>query len=548
MTDTSSLTFKVASEEWEFEQIHELNYQTFVEEIPQHEENARGRLVDKFHQENTYVICLNGEDLLGMIALRDKRPLSLDAKLEDLDSYLPPFKSILEYRLLAVRKENRNTAIFAGIMKKAFYMALQGGYDIAVISGTTRQERLYRHLGFQPFGPLVGPGDALYQPMYIDLASALRLKQKSQVLHSSRGAEGEQVLFNYLPGPVAVANAVLEVNSGRPISHRNTSFVERVTAFRKMLSNKLNTDQVQIMAGSGTLANDVVAAHLALLSGKGLVLVNGEFGERLRDHALRAELDFIAVEAEWGQTFSREALEAALRDTPRLAWVWAVHCETSTGVLNNLEMLRRLCREHRLRLCLDAISSIGSCPVDLHEVYLATATSGKGIGSLPGLALVFSRDDLVSGEQRLSRYFDLSYYESKQGIPFTISSNAVEALITAVEKGNWLTHFEKVRQWSEELRDELEVLGLPVLADKQCRAPHVTTIALPPSLSSQTLGDHLAAEGILVSYRSEYLLARNYIQVCFMGECQRPTGMMSYFLRKAVENAGADPSVSMEED
>ncbi len=542
MTDTSSLTFKVASEEWEFEQIHELNYQTFVDEIPQHQGNGQGRLVDKFHQENTYVICLCGERVLGMIALRDKRPLSLDAKLDDLDSYLPPFRTILEYRLLAIKKEYRNSAIFAGIMKKAFYMALQGGYDIAVISGTTRQERLYRHLGFRPFGPLVGSGDAKYQPMYIDLASALKLRQKSQVLHSDKGRTDEQVLFNYLPGPVTIADAVMEASSGVPASHRNVSFVKRFYAFRKMLSSKLHADQVQIMAGSGTLGNDVVAAHLALLPGKGLVLVNGEFGERLRDHAIRAGLDFTVAETELGATFSEEALRKVIRDIPKLAWIWGVHCETSTGVLNDLDMLRCLCQENNLKLCLDGISSIGSCPVDLDDIYLATATSGKGIGSLPGLAIVFYRDDVVSGDQRLPRYFDLGYYESKQGIPFTISSNAVEALMTAVEEGDWLTRFENVRQWSKELCDELEVLGFPVLADKQCRAPHITTIALPPSLSSVALGDQLAAEGILVSYRSEYLLAKNYFQVCFMGTCQRPTGMMSYFLRKAMEDADSVPS------
>ena len=30
------LLIKVATEEWEFELIHQLNYRTFVEEIPQH--------------------------------------------------------------------------------------------------------------------------------------------------------------------------------------------------------------------------------------------------------------------------------------------------------------------------------------------------------------------------------------------------------------------------------------------------------------------------------------------------------------------------------
>jgi hypothetical protein len=35
-----NLTYKIASEPWEFEQIHRLNYRTFVEEIPLHVSNA----------------------------------------------------------------------------------------------------------------------------------------------------------------------------------------------------------------------------------------------------------------------------------------------------------------------------------------------------------------------------------------------------------------------------------------------------------------------------------------------------------------------------
>ena len=40
---------------------------------------------------------------------------------------------------------------------------------MAIISGTTRQQKLYRHLGFVPFGPLVGKGEAMFQPMYLTL-------------------------------------------------------------------------------------------------------------------------------------------------------------------------------------------------------------------------------------------------------------------------------------------------------------------------------------------------------------------------------------------
>jgi hypothetical protein len=54
-------------------------------------------------------------------------------------------------------------------------VALLAGYfrsmdcDLAVISGTVRQLRLYEHMGFRCFGPLTGSADALYQPMYLTL-------------------------------------------------------------------------------------------------------------------------------------------------------------------------------------------------------------------------------------------------------------------------------------------------------------------------------------------------------------------------------------------
>lgn len=47
---------KVATTEQEFDAIAMLNYEPFVEEIPQHEQNSNKRLVDKFHAENTYIV------------------------------------------------------------------------------------------------------------------------------------------------------------------------------------------------------------------------------------------------------------------------------------------------------------------------------------------------------------------------------------------------------------------------------------------------------------------------------------------------------------
>ena len=136
------LTFKVATEDWEFEQIHRLNYKTFVEEIPQHQPSASPRLVDKFHAENTYLICLQGRKLVGMLAVRGARPFSLDQKLPNLDSYLPPGRIICEIRLLAIEKRFRGARggqVLQGILALLWQHGVEKNYGLAIISGTIRQ-------------------------------------------------------------------------------------------------------------------------------------------------------------------------------------------------------------------------------------------------------------------------------------------------------------------------------------------------------------------------------------------------------------------------
>ena len=188
-----AIQFKIATEEREFEWIHQLNYRTFVEEIPQHSPSPERRLVDKFHSENTYLIGLCAGQLAGMVAVRARRPFSLDLKLPNLDTYLPAGHAICEVRLLAVERNHRHRFVFQGLVENAWRHAVEKGYTMAIVSGTTRQLKLYRHLGFVPFGPLVGKGEAMFQPMYLateTFAERVRAGELSLTRHW-RGAGAE---------------------------------------------------------------------------------------------------------------------------------------------------------------------------------------------------------------------------------------------------------------------------------------------------------------------------------------------------------------------
>jgi aspartate aminotransferase-like enzyme len=529
---TQSLQFKVASEDWEFEQIHQLNYRTFVEEIPQHQPSGTPRLVDKFHNENTYLICLSDKRIVGMIAARGRRPFSLDQKLPNLDSYLPPGRRTCEIRLLSVEKQFRNGQVFRGLTALMWQYGLEHGYDLAVISGTTRQQKLYRHLGFVPFGPMLGSGEATFQPMYLTLENFE--KQAEEFLREPMRRRGPA---SFLPGPVSIHPLTRRAFERPPESHRSDQFIAEFQNIRQRLCRLVSARHVQILLGSGTLANDAVGAQLSLEKRPGLILSNGEFGERLMDQARRFGLTFDTLKFRWGEPFNLGAVEQFLARSSSVGWLWCVHSETSTGMLNPLSTLQALCAKTRVKLCADCISSIGLVPVNLEGVYLASCASGKGLAGYPGLCMVFHNHPIASSTS-LPRYLDLGWYDEHQGIAFTHSSNLVQALDAAVRQPDWPAKMAAVAAVSARLRRRLNELGFKLIAPDHDATPGVVTIALPPGQNSAHLGQQLQKAGYLLSYNSDYIRQRNWIQICLMGEyCPEKLEALTSWLVKNAQSA-----------
>ncbi|HVG23408.1 MAG TPA: GNAT family N-acetyltransferase, partial [Thermoanaerobaculia bacterium] len=413
------LAFRVARGERELEQLHALHYRAFVEEIPQHPRNDTRMHVDRFHDENVYVVAVEGETVVGSLALRTHRPFSLDQKLPDLDAHLPPNRRLCEVRLLNILPEHRRGGVLPGLLSALSDWAESARIDAAVISATTRQLRLYSRLGFEPFGPLVGSPDAPFQPMFLTIE---KFRERARELAALPPAiAGEAV--NLTSGPVAIHPDVAAAFHTSPLSHRAPQFDDELRAVKTRLCAMTNAPRVAVLLGSGTLANDVVAAQLTALRGRGVVLSNGEFGERLADHARRAGLDFEHRRAAWGAPLDTRSLEP-------FAWAWLTACETSTGVMNDIAA-------SGVRVALDCVSAIGAVPVDLSKVWLASGASGKALASYPGLSFVFHQEVMKTSGPR---YLDLELYAG-DNVPFTHSSNLVRALNAALARVDWPSRY-----------------------------------------------------------------------------------------------------------
>lgn len=510
MNENHEYLFKIAVHQHELQQIHQLNYQTFVKEIPQHQQNKEESLVDPFNEENTYIICVKDDRVVGMLAIRDQRPFSLDKKIGPVEDALPmKARRLCEIRLLAVEKQYRNGRVFLGLAQLLARYCLNKGYDVGVISGTVRQLKLYSQMGFEPFAEPVGTEEALYQPMYLT----------KETFDESVAGRIIKPLVPFLPGPVPILEKIREALSSEPISHRSTPFIEKMNETKKQLCQLTKSRYVEILLGSGTLANDMIAAQLSLLSGKGLILINGEFGARLKEQAKRWGLVFDVLEKSWGQQFTGAEILEQLKKSPD--WIWAVHSETSTGMLNDLEMLKEVASQHNVRLCVDGISSIGAVPIDFSGVYLASGVSGKAIGAFTGLSFVFHQH-IVEPSSRLPKYMDLGLYNRDNSIPFSHSSNLIEALNTALQF-NPLERYDKIKQTYHAIKNQLEKNGLSLLIPEEQASPMIMTIEIPALISSVEIGEILYYHGYQLHFESCYLREKNWIQIATIGNYTEET-------------------------
>ena len=442
-----------------------------------------------------------------MISLSDQRPFSLDLKLNDIDKfYTGSYKKPVEIRLLSIKEQYRKTKVFTELLQRTFNYIIQNAYDIVFISGTTRQEKLYNHLGFVKFHENVGTKDAEYMPMY------LKLDNGNKVIE--RLAQAQRI--NFLPGPVDLSEEVVAKLSKQLYSHRSSEFVALTKDTLAKIEKILDVKQATILHGSATLANEAIMAQLKGRNlNNGLILANGEFGNRLVRETKRHGLNIETYSVDFGESFDLELLSEKLK-SGKYDFVYLVHNETSVGILNDLDEITRIVKENKLVLAVDAVSAVGAIKYSYKDVDYVACSSGKAFCSVAGLAIVGSNCELVPLENT-PLYLDLHYANKMTSIPFTQPSILMEALNTALDAFKTDERYEKVQEKYTYMKEGLKQLNLPIMKLKKKEvSPVIITVELPKNMSSLNVGSSLAINNIFIHYKSSYLQERNIIQFSFI--------------------------------
>ncbi len=318
-------------------------------------------------------------------------------------------------------------------------------------------------------------------------------------------------MVNLSTGPVSISPQVMKALKNVPISHRLPAFKKLYQKTTGLLNEAFKVRQTFLLTGSGTLANEVMLNEIKNKNQKGLILSNGEFGNRLIEQARRHQLSFETFIIDWGKRFETGTIKKRLEQND-IHWILFCHCETSTGVINELQTIIELSKQFDCACFVDCMSTVGTMPLDLSGVAMATASSGKGLASVPGLAIVFSNMDLIEKKEG-PVYIDLSHYAKNDGIPFTISSNLVKALSVSIQQKLQPAQFQFIQYYGERIFETLNKKEIVPFSNAHSK---VFTIVMPGE-TGLDFYRNLKQNKLLLSSESGYLKSREWRQLAGFG-------------------------------
>ena len=193
------------------------------------------------------------------------------------------------------------------------------------------------------------------------------------------------------PGP---SNPYPEATAAlaRPLlGHMDPEFLALLDETMARLRTVFRTRNALTLPISGTGSAGMEACFVNLLEPGDIavVAVNGVFGNRMCEVAMRCGAEVVRVDEEWGKPLETENLIHAAKSYPHARLFAVVHAETSTGVENDIEPLAWIADTDTL-LVVDAVTSLGGIPVDVDGWRIDACYSGtqKCLGAPPGLSPV----------------------------------------------------------------------------------------------------------------------------------------------------------------
>ncbi|MBY6114430.1 2-aminoethylphosphonate--pyruvate transaminase [Mameliella alba] len=298
------------------------------------------------------------------------------------------------------------------------------------------------------------------------------------------------------------------------------------------------------MQGSGSYLVEAMLGSFVPRDGKVLALCNGAYGKRAvqtlrilgRDHAVIDMGDYLPPRD--------HQVAEALADDPAITHVLAIHCETSSGILNPLQEIADATAAAGRELLIDSMSAFGAVPVDPHVTpfQALVSSANKCIEGVPGFGFVIARKDALRASEGNSHSLALDLHaqwatmEKTGQWRFTPPTHVVAAFIEALRaheaEGGVAARGARYAANRDTLVQGMRDLGFVTLLQDNWLSPIITTFFCPadPGFHFPTFYDRMKTRGFIL-YPGKLTRAESF-RIGHIGQVD------SHVMQSVVTNAG----------
>ena len=316
------------------------------------------------------------------------------------------------------------------------------------------------------------------------------------------------------PGPLTTSRRVKEVMV-HDWGSRDATFLRINREVLERLPEVVNAKGTHVtvpMQGSGTFAVEAMLTTFVPRSGKVLLLVNGAYGQRAKRICLIAGRRIAVHETPEDTPPDLVEVERILKSDAAITHVLAVHCETTSGILNPIVEIGALVAKQGRRFLIDAMSAFGALPLDAAKTRFdaLAASSNKCIEGVPGLGFVICAEAALAETKGNATTLVLDLHDQWQNFVETGQYRFTPPIHVIVSFHQALQEFwaeggqpGRGRRYAENCKvliEGMRELGFRTLLPDQLQAPIIVTFHMPEDAKFvfQSFYDKLKDRGYVI--------------------------------------------------
>ncbi len=201
------------------------------------------------------------------------------------------------------------------------------------------------------------------------------------------------------PGPLTTSRPTREAML-RDWGSRDEDFIAMNARIRRRLVALAGGEGTHVcvpVQGSGTFAVEATIGTLLPRDGKALVLINGAYGTRITRMCDIMGRAYVTLEMPEDEPPVPEDVARVLNADTGITHVIAVHCETTSGILNPIRELAQTVAAHDRALIIDSMSAFGALPFSLADspADAIVASANKCLEGVPGMSFAIIREQAL---------------------------------------------------------------------------------------------------------------------------------------------------------